>query len=108
MLREAVLRRPAARITWLCALFLLGYVGIEVALGGWITTFMLKVRSADSFSSGMAAMGFWLGLTVGRFTLGFLTRWLGVRLAVSVSSPTCSPYHFPIALLLSSPIIGVL
>ena len=77
--------KPAARATWLCALFLLGYVGIEVALGGWITTFMLQVRNADPFSSGMAAMGFWLGLTVGRFTLGFLTHWLGVRRAVSVS-----------------------
>ena len=85
MLREAVFKKPAARATWLCALFLLGYVGIEVALGGWITTFMLQVRNADPFSSGMAAMGFWLGLTVGRFTLGFLTHWLGVRRAVSVS-----------------------
>lgn len=32
-LREATLKQPAARVTWLCALFLLGYVGVEVALG---------------------------------------------------------------------------
>lgn len=33
---RTVLREP---ITWLVALFLLGYVGAEVSLGGWITTF---------------------------------------------------------------------
>lgn len=33
---RAVLREP---ITWMIALFLLGYVGAEVSLGGWITTF---------------------------------------------------------------------
>lgn len=33
---RTVLREP---ITWMVALFLLGYVGAEVSLGGWITTF---------------------------------------------------------------------
>lgn len=33
---RTVLHHP---ITWLLALFLLGYVGAEVSLGGWITTF---------------------------------------------------------------------
>lgn len=32
-LKEATLKKPVARVTWLCALFLLGYVGVEVALG---------------------------------------------------------------------------
>jgi fucose permease len=44
-LKEALLKMPAARITWLCALFLLCYVGVEVALGGWIVKFMLEVSS---------------------------------------------------------------
>jgi fucose permease len=35
-MKEALIRLPYARVTWICALFLLGYVGIEVALGGWI------------------------------------------------------------------------
>jgi hypothetical protein len=35
-MKEALIRLPHARVTWICALFLLGYVGIEVALGGWI------------------------------------------------------------------------
>jgi len=31
-------------ITWICAFFLLFYVGVEVALGGWLVTFMIRVR----------------------------------------------------------------
>ena len=55
-----------------------------VALGGWIVTFMIRVRKATHFASGMTATGFWLGLTVGRVTLGFLTPRIGERLAISV------------------------
>lgn len=44
-LKEATLTMPAARTTWICALFFLGYVGVEVALGGWIVEFMIRVRS---------------------------------------------------------------
>lgn len=84
-LREATLKMPAARVTWLCALFLLGYVGCEVALGGWIVEFMIKVRHAGEFPSGMSATGYWLGMTVGRVILGFVTPRIGEKLAIMVS-----------------------
>ena len=71
-------------MTWVCALFLLGYVGIEVALGGWIVVFMIQVRQSAEFASGMTAMGFWLGITVGRVVLGFVTPRLGEKLAITV------------------------
>ncbi len=80
---------PAARVTWLCALFLLGYVGIEVALGGWIVEFMIRVRHGAAFASGMTATGFWLGITVGRVVLGFVTPRIGEKLAIAVRT------HFP-------------
>ena len=83
-MREALLQMPAARVTWLCAAFLLCYVGVEVALGGWIVTFMIDVRNGGSFASGMTATGFWLGLTLGRVVLGFITPRLGERLALIV------------------------
>ncbi|KAH8747183.1 major facilitator superfamily domain-containing protein [Diaporthe sp. PMI_573] len=86
-LREALLKMPAARVTWLCALFLLCYVGVEVALGGWIVKFMLEVRNGEPFASGMTAMGFWLGITVGRVVLGFITPMLGEKLAVMIYIP---------------------
>lgn len=87
-LRDALFKRPSARVTWLCSLFLLGYVGCEVALGGWIVTFMIRVRHGSAFASGMTATGFWLGITVGRIILGFVTPRLGEKLAISVRIST--------------------
>ena len=84
-MKEALVRLPYARVTWLCAMFLLGYVGIEVALGGWIVKFMLEVRHGEDFASGMTATGFWMGITVGRLVLGFVTPRLGEKLAIAVS-----------------------
>jgi fucose permease len=78
---RAVLRSP---VVWLVALFLLGYVGAEVSLGGWIVTFMLRVRHAEPFIAGLTATFFWLGLTVGRVVLGFVTGRIGEKLAITV------------------------
>ncbi|KAG9697267.1 MFS general substrate transporter, partial [Aureobasidium melanogenum] len=86
-MKEALLTMPSARVTWLCALFLLGYVGIEVALGGWITTFMLRERHGGAFASGMTATGFWLGITIGRLVLGFVTPRIGEKLSIAIYLP---------------------
>lgn len=83
-MREALMRRPAARVTWTVAIFMLCYVGAEVSLGGWIVNFMLVVRHGEAFASGMVATGFWLGLTVGRVILGFVTARVGERLSLMV------------------------
>lgn len=90
-LKDAIMKLPSARVTWLCSLFLLGYVGVEVALGGWIVTFMMRIRHGAAFSSGMVATGFWLGITMGRFILGFVTPRIGEKVAISVSCP--NPSH---------------
>ncbi|KAK7212692.1 hypothetical protein V2G26_019870 [Clonostachys chloroleuca] len=86
-MRAALFSKPYARVTWIGALFLLGYVGAEVSLGGWIVQFMIRVREAENFSAGMTSVGFWLGLTVGRAILGFVTPLLGVKLAVLIYVP---------------------
>jgi len=75
-----VLKDP---IVWLIALFLLGYVGAEVSLGGWITSFMLVVRHAAPFDAGLTVTFFWLGLTVGRVALGFVTGRVGEKVAIT-------------------------
>ncbi|KNG90674.1 MFS transporter [Aspergillus nomiae NRRL 13137] len=85
-LREALFTKPSARVTWICAFFLLGYVGIEVALGGWIVTFMMRVRHGADFASGMVATGFWLGIACGRVVLGFITPRIGEKMAIVVYS----------------------
>ena len=86
-MKEALFTMPSARVTWLCALFLLGYLGIEVALGGWITTFMLRERQGGAFASGMTATGFWLGITIGRLVLGFVTPRIGEKLSIAIYLP---------------------
>ena len=63
----------SSRVTWLSALFLLIYVGIEVSIGGWVVTFMLRVRHATPYASGVTATAFWAGITLGRIVLGFVT-----------------------------------
>ena len=61
------------KVTWMAASFLLAYVGIEVAIGGWTVSFMLHVRHGTAFASGLTSTGFWVGVTVGRIVLGFVT-----------------------------------
>ena len=72
-----------SRVTWICAAFLFAYVGAEVSLGGWVVVFMLRVRHGQPFQSGLTSMGFWLGITVGRLVLGFVTPRIGEKVAVA-------------------------
>ena len=44
---------------------------------------MLRVRDAAPFASGMTVTGFWLGITVGRVVLGFVTPRFGERRSVT-------------------------
>lgn len=84
--KESRLRESLrSRVTWIAALFLLGYVGVEVALGGWIVSFMANQRGGEPFASGMVATGFWLGIALGRVVLGFVTPRVGEKLAIMVS-----------------------
>lgn len=72
------------KITWVCAIFLFIYGGIEVGVGGWVVIFMKSVRHGNAFASGMTETGFWLGITLGRFTLGFISPRLGERLSIAI------------------------
>lgn len=57
---------------------------ISVGLGGWVVTFMLRVRKASAYASGVSGTGFWTGMAVGRASLGFVTERFGERLCVLV------------------------
>jgi fucose permease len=61
------------RVVLLCSIKPLSYVGCEVALGGWIVTFMRRIRHGGDFQPGMVSSGLWAGITVGRMVLGFVT-----------------------------------
>ncbi|PGG97927.1 hypothetical protein AJ79_09040 [Helicocarpus griseus UAMH5409] len=71
------------RVTWLIALFLFVYMGVEVSIGGWIVEFMMQVRQGGAFESGLIPTGFWAGVTVGRLVLGERTA-ITIYLVISV------------------------
>ena len=80
------------RMTWICCVFLLLYVGVEVAVGGWIVVFMDQVRHVTPFNAGMSETGFWIGITAGRVVLGFVTPKIGEKLAILVCQQQKWPF----------------
>lgn len=48
---------------------------------------MTRVRHGPAFASGMTATGFWLGITMGRVVLGFVTPRIGEKISVTVCYP---------------------
>jgi fucose permease len=67
------------RVVWVAAFFLLMYVGIEVSLGFWGFSFLTEERHEAKDLAGLAISGYWLGLTIGRVTLGKVAERLGNR-----------------------------
>lgn len=70
-----VLRRPAVM---LAAAFLSVYVGLEVSVGNWAFTYLVKDQGQLAIAAGYALSGYWLGLTVGRFVISPLADRLGL------------------------------
>lgn len=58
----------------LYAMFLFAYIGAEIATGVWFYTYLLETKSADPIAMSYVAATFWVGLTVGRLVLGFVTK----------------------------------
>ncbi len=78
-LLRATLRSP---LVWLCAIFLLVYVGVEVSLGAWSYTLLTGGRHIPTLSAGWMVSGYWFGLTLGRFILARLVERIGPRRAI--------------------------
>lgn len=77
--------------TWIISAFLFVYVGSEVTVGGWLQTFLIDLRQAPRFASGIVNFVYWAGLTGGRVALGFLTPYLkqNQRFAVAAYLIAC-------------------
>lgn len=78
-LLRATLRSP---LIWLCAIFLLIYVGVEVSLGAWSYTLLTVSRHVPALLAGWMVSGYWLGLTLGRFILARIVERVGPRRAI--------------------------
>ncbi len=87
--------------TVLGALFIFAYQGSEVAISGWIISFLVQFRHGNPSKVGFVTSGFWAGITLGmcrflsqnanlahyvpgRFTLSFLAHKIGERFFVFI------------------------
>ena len=64
-----------ASLRWL-ALMMLLYVGVEVGIAAWLTTYMIELHGATAAAGARATAAFWAALLVGRLAAAGLTgRW---------------------------------
>ncbi|RDW64623.1 hypothetical protein BP6252_10274 [Coleophoma cylindrospora] len=76
--RKLVTHRP----TLFGAMFIFAYQGIEVAISGWVVSFLVSYRGGDLTKVGYVSAGFWAGITLGRFFLSYLGSKIGERIFV--------------------------
>ncbi|MBK9944032.1 MAG: MFS transporter [Kouleothrix sp.] len=55
-----------APLLWGLGMLLLVYVGTEISLSGWTTTYLQRTTALDARAGALVTAGFWLALTVGR------------------------------------------
>ncbi|KAI9728596.1 MAG: hypothetical protein M1834_007624 [Cirrosporium novae-zelandiae] len=71
------------RTTILGALFTFAYQGAEVAISGWVISYLITYRDGDPSKVGYVSAGFWAGITLGRFTLVHQAHRIGEKYFVS-------------------------
>ncbi|WVQ81604.1 hypothetical protein IAT38_003728 [Cryptococcus sp. DSM 104549] len=59
------------------------YVGVEITIGGWATSFLLDERGGNS-SSGYVSTGYFGGITLGRIILIPISHYLGPHLSIMI------------------------
>ncbi|KIX00068.1 uncharacterized protein Z518_10995 [Rhinocladiella mackenziei CBS 650.93] len=70
------------RTTLLGAAFIFFYQGAEVAISGWVISYLIHFRNGDPSQVGNVTAGFWGGITAGRFILTHFAHQMGEKLAV--------------------------
>ncbi|KAK5441458.1 hypothetical protein LTS15_011224 [Exophiala xenobiotica] len=68
----------------MCSLYCFVYVGTEASLSGWLTSYMIRNRHMSPSIAALATSLYWVGMVLGRFSLGPLARLAGLRLTVIV------------------------
>ncbi|KAG2189077.1 hypothetical protein INT44_004219 [Umbelopsis vinacea] len=72
------------RVTPVCSVFLLFYVGTEVTFGSWSFSFLTEVRGGNPVQLAQVTSGYWAGLTFGRIFLGAITARFGEKRMVTL------------------------
>lgn len=66
-----LIKKPAIL---LYAIYLFVYLGAEVSTGSWLFTYLLDIKHGERIPMSYVTASYWTGLTVGRLTLGFVTK----------------------------------
>ena len=66
-------------------LLLMVYVGAEASLGNWAYTVQTVSRGTPGLVAGYSVSAYWLGLTIGRLSMGRLVEWLGAIRTIDFS-----------------------
>lgn len=69
----------------LTGLLLMVYVGTETSIGNWAYTVLSVGRQTPELIAGYSVSAYWLGLTLGRFSLGYFLRRMGAVRTISLS-----------------------
>ncbi|KAF4312451.1 putative mfs efflux protein [Botryosphaeria dothidea] len=81
--KKALLKQALRnRVTVIGALFIFMYQGAEVAIAGWVISFLINYRGGEPAQVGYVTAGFFGGITLGRFTLTPLCHRFGEKRAV--------------------------
>ncbi|BEI86825.1 hypothetical protein CcaverHIS002_0701710 [Cutaneotrichosporon cavernicola] len=75
----------ATPAVWALMGFSFLYIGVEVAISSWMTSFLIEKRGGNA-NSGYAVTGFWGGMTVGRVALLPITNRLGYQPSIYLYS----------------------
>ncbi|MBD2214547.1 MFS transporter [Nostoc linckia FACHB-104] len=76
------LYHPAVLLT---GLLLLVYVGTEASVGNWAYTVQSVARQTPELIAGYSVSAYWMGLTIGRFSLSYALNRLGAVRTISLS-----------------------
>lgn len=79
---RVALQTPTVLLT---GLLLMVYVGIEVCVGNWAYAVQNLSRGISPMVAGYSISAYWLGLTIGRLSLGYFMRRLGAVRTLDIS-----------------------
>jgi fucose permease len=82
--RQLLAKALKNRVTLVGALYTFAYQGAEVAISGWVISFLITYRHGDPSSVGYVTAGFWGGITVGRFAFSHAIGRLGEKRSLFV------------------------
>lgn len=93
--RKSILKRALRnRTTLLGALLIFAYQGAEVAISGWVISFLIDYRNGNPAQVGYVTSGFWGGITLGRFLLVTPAHKIGDRISIIVLVAGTAAFQF--------------